>query len=85
MYMSNCDVGEIFPKLMLDPSVRSHVGVELIHDFPEEAARKGEKLKELWSRMMMDFAPSPYFITKDMLIIEEVVQDNRIDVDNVFR
>ena len=70
---------------MLEPSVRPYAGVDLTQAFPEEAKTNGGKLKECWSRMMMGFSPSPYFVTKDMLIVERAVRGDRCDEDNVFR
>ena len=33
----------------------------------------------------MGFSPSPYFVSKDMLVIEEVVRGSRFDLHNIFR
>ena len=33
----------------------------------------------------MGFSPSPYFVTKDMLIVEKAVRDDRWDGDNFFK
>ena len=33
----------------------------------------------------MGFGPSPYFVTKDMMVIEEAVRGLRSDVKKVFR
>ena len=33
----------------------------------------------------MDVGPSPYFVTKNMMVIEEVVRGLRFDINNVFR
>lgn len=33
----------------------------------------------------MGFLPSPYFVTKDMLITEKDVRDGRMDTDKVGR
>ena len=84
-YMTDCDVGEMFLNFMLEQSIRSHAGVDLTQAFPEEAAGNEGRLKECWTRMLMGFAPSPYFVTKDMLIVEKLVRGDRWDGDNVFR
>jgi len=33
----------------------------------------------------MGFASSPYFVTKDMFIVEKVVKGDKLNADNVFR
>ena len=33
----------------------------------------------------MVFSPSPYFVTKDMLIVEKAVRGDRWDGDNIFK
>jgi len=33
----------------------------------------------------MGFSPSPYFVTKDMLITKKDVRDDRMDADNMGR
>ena len=33
----------------------------------------------------MDVGPSPYFATKNMMVIEEVVRGLRFDMNNAFR
>ena len=83
-YMTNCDVGVMFLNFMLEPSIRSHAGVDLTQAFPEDAAGNGGNLKGCWSIMLMGFASSPYFVTKDMLITEKEERGNKMDVDNVF-
>ena len=35
--------------------------------------------------MLMGFSPSPYFVSKDMLVIEEAVIGSRFDLHNIFR
>ena len=34
---------------------------------------------------MMGFAPSPYFVTKDMLVVEMMMKGLDIDSSNVYR
>ena len=83
-YITDCDVGEILLNFMLEPSVRPHAGIDLTQDFTEEAERNGERLKGCWSRMLMGFSPSPYFVAKDMLIVEKTIRGDRLDDDNVL-
>ena len=81
-FMADCDVGEMFLNFMLEPVIRSHAGVDISKLFPDE----GEgKLTAYWERMLMGFGPSPYFVTKDMMVIEEAVRGLRSDEKNVFR
>ena len=35
--------------------------------------------------MLIEFVPSPYFVTTYMLVVEKVVRGDRTDIDNVFR
>ena len=84
-YTTDCGMGEMFLNFMLEPAIQSHIGVDLTQYFPEEAERNGGKLKECWSRIMMGFSSSPYFVTKDMLIVEKAVRGDSLDEDNVFR
>ena len=35
--------------------------------------------------MIMGFGPSPYLVTKDMLVVEERVMGERLDSENIFR
>ena len=58
------------------------LGFDLSSVFPEE---KNGKLKGWWERMIMGFGPSPYLVTKDMLVVEERVRGSRWDSENVFR
>ena len=55
---------------MMEPRLRPHAGVDLFQLYPEEAVGKNKSVKAQWERMMMGFAPSPYFVTKDMLVVK---------------
>ena len=50
--------------------------------FPDEM--KGT-LKGCWERIVMGFGPSPYQVTKEMLVVEKRVRGATLDHDNVFR
>ena len=82
--MTDCDVGEMFLNFMVEPSVRSYAGIDLYQASPEEPLRKGGKLRGYWSIILIGFASSPYFVTKDMLSIDKAVRRYKIIVDNVF-
>ena len=59
-YMTDCDGGGDF----CEP------GVDLTQVFPKDTERNGWKRKGCWSRILMGFAPFPYFVTKEILIVE---------------
>ena len=81
-FIADFDVDEMFLNFMLEPPFRSHAGVDISNVFPD----KGEcKLTAYWERILMGFGPSPYFVTKDMMVIEEALRGLRSDVKNVFR
>ena len=58
--------------------------MDLTQAFKEEAERNGGYFKGCWSRMLMGFSPSSYFVTKDMLIVEKAVRGDRLDDDIVL-
>ena len=76
-FMTDCDVGETFLNFMLEPAIRLHAGVDLSKRFPDEG---DDKLTAYWERILIGFEPSPYFMTNDMMIIEEAVRGLRSDV-----
>ena len=82
IFIVDCDVGEMFRTFMLQPSLGPHTGFDLNNVFPEE---KNGNLKGWRKRITMGFGPSPYLVTKDMLVVEEGVRGVRLDPENVFR
>ena len=82
--MADCDVGEMFLNFMLDPLIRSRAGVDL-SIFDELDKNGKESLKGCWERMLMGFSPSPYIVTKGMLVMEREIRGGRLDEKNVFR
>ena len=70
---------------MLEPKVRPYTGVDLSQVIQKKASDKGEKCNGWWTRMFMGFSPSPYFVTKDMLIVEKLVRGEILETKNAFR
>ena len=83
-FMADCDVGEMFLNFMLEPKLRPFAGVDLTCMFPEEIGKITSKVEACWERMLMGFAPSPYFVIKDLMELENMVRGNRKDPANVF-
>ena len=76
-FMSDCDVGEMFLNFMLEPRLRPHAGVDLTPSFPEEVTLDNPVVQGCWQRMMMGLSHSPYFTTKDMLVVEKIIKGDR--------
>ena len=70
IFMADCDMGEMFLNFMLESAIRLHTGVDLSKLFPDEG---DGKLTAYWERMVMGFGPTPYFVTKDMMVFEKYV------------
>ena len=83
--MCDCDVGEMFLNFMLHPDIRSHAWVDETNFYPEELVNKSRSVKDRWERMMMGYSPSPYVVTKDILIVENITKGCRFNGDNVYR
>ena len=81
-FMADCDASEIFLNFMLEPAIRSHVGANLSKLFPFEG---DGKLIACWKRIPMGFGPSPNFVTKNMMVIEEAIRGLRFDVKCLCR
>ena len=77
VFMTDCDVREMFINFMLEPAIRSHADVYLSKLLSDEG---NGKLKAYWERMIMDFGSSLYLVTKDMMVIEEAVRGLRSDI-----
>ena len=82
--MADCDVGEIFLNFMLEPKIRPYDGVDLTKVFSKEALDRRGKFNGWWSRILIGFSPSSYFVTKDMFIVEKLVRGDRLGAKNVF-
>ena len=83
-YMCDYDVGEIVLNFMLHPAIRSHIGVNLTQFDPEEVENNSRLVHARWERIMMGYLPSPYFVTKDMIIVENIIKGCRLDLKNVY-
>ena len=81
-FMTDCDVEEMFLNFALEPSLRLHTEFNLSSVFSDK--RTGD-LKGWWGRMIMGFGPSPYLVTKDMMVVEERARGTRLDPTHIFR
>ena len=70
---------------MTELRLRPHAGIVLFQLYSEEAVVKSKPVKTQWERMMMRFAPSPYFVTKDMLVVEMMMKGSNVDSSNEYR
>ena len=84
-YMCDCDVGEFFLNFMMEPRLKPYVDVDLFQLYPEEIVGKIKVVKAQWERIMMRFAPSLYFVTKDMLVVKMMTKSSHLDPSNVYR
>ena len=84
-YMCDCDGSDIFLNLMLHPEIRSHAGVDLTHFYPEELVKSNRWVKARWEKMMMVYSPLPYFVAKDLLIVEIITKCCRFDFEKVYQ
>lgn len=62
--------------------MRLHAGVDLAKVLID---KKWKRIIACWERMLMGFYPSPYFVTKDILVIEGVIRESRLDKHNIFQ
>ena len=84
-YMVSCNVGEIFPNYMIEPSIRPYFGLYLSYLSPDEALIVNGNLRGYWERVMMRYSISLYLITKDMMVVESKVRGDRLKFSNAFR
>ena len=84
-FMCDCDVGEMFLNFMMEPRLRPRTGVDLFELYLEEAVGKSKSVKSQCEIMMMGFTLSPYFVTKDMLVVEMMTKGSNLDPLNVFK
>lgn len=84
-FICDCDVVEIFLNFMLELKLRRHEWVDLLQRYPEEAVEKGKYVKAEWEKILIGFAPSPYFVTKDMLKVKKMTKGSHLDSSNMFR
>ena len=83
-FMSDCNVGEMFLNFMLELKLRPFVGVDLTCLFPEDISAENAVIRGCWERMLMGLSPSPYWMTKDLMEVEMMIQGNRRTLGNVF-
>ena len=76
---------ENFLNFVMEPRLRPHAGMDLFQLYQEKAVGRSNSVKAQWERMMMGLAPSPYFVTKDMLVVKMMTKGSNIDSSNVNR
>ena len=83
--MVDCDVQGIFLNFMMKTSLHLCTGVDLSQLFLKEAATRVGKFRGFCEKKMMGYSTSPYFVTKDTLMIDKQVRAGRSKVSNVLR
>ena len=83
-YMSNCDVGKKFLKLLLEPKLYPFAGLDFTCLFPANISAKTPVIEGCWEQMLMRFSPSPYLATKGLTEVEQMIRGNRKLSGNVF-
>ena len=84
-FMGDCDLGEMFLNFMLDINLVPYAGVDLTNIFPDELDERIRAIKEVWTRLLMGFRPSPYLTTRDVRRIEPRLKGRKDDPKSVFR
>ena len=84
-YMRDCDVGDMFLNFMLELSFYSHARVDFTPIFSAESLVVGEIIWSYYERMMFEYFNSPYFVTKNVILIERVVKRYKLNPSNIFR
>jgi hypothetical protein len=91
-YLTDSDVGEIFPNFAMDPKLRPHAGVDLrslSHCLKNYETPISDEESELWERLFMGMAPSPYIAIRMYYVAEEFcrgpasAKDNPMGYDEV--
>ena len=83
-FMTDCDVGEMFLNFMLELDLRPYAGVDLTCVFPEDVSANDPVIRGWWERILMGFSPSPYLVTKDLMVVEQMIRGDRRVRGNVF-
>ena len=84
IFMTDCDVGEMFLNFMLEPDLRPYAGADLTYFFSEDISAKDPVIRGWWKRMLMGFSPSTYLFTKDLMVVEQMIRGNRKSWRNIF-
>jgi hypothetical protein len=73
-YLTDSDVGEMFPNFPMDPKLRPHAGVDLrslSHCLKNYESPISDEESELWGRLFMGMAPSPYIAIRMYYVAEK--------------
>jgi hypothetical protein len=85
-FMSNMDISEMFLNLILHKSMQALCGVDLSLFFREvDEAGTPVKKWERWMQATMELKSSPYQVVQAMLVVKEVIEEDRWDPNNAFR
>ena len=75
----------MFLNFIMEPSLRPHAGIDFFQLYPEEAVGKSKSVKAQWERIVMGFTPSPYFVTKAIVVVDMMTKGSHSDSSNVYR
>ena len=73
IYMSDCDVGDMFLNFMLAPKLLPYATVDLVYLFPEGVSPANEFIRGWWERILMGVSPSSCLVTKDLMKVETMI------------
>jgi hypothetical protein len=84
-YLTDSDVGEMFPNFPMDPKLRPHAGVDLrslSHCLKNYETPISDEESERWERLFMGVAPSPYISIQMYYVVEEFCRGPASEKDN---
>ena len=69
---------------MLELELRPYAGDDFACIFPEDVSTLYPVIREQWERMSMGFSPSPYLLTKDLMVVQQIIRGDRRASNNIF-
>jgi hypothetical protein len=73
-WLTDSDIGEVFPNFPMDPMIRSRAGVDLkalVNGLKNYSAPTNEDEEYRWERLFMRMGPSPYIALRMYYVAEE--------------
>jgi hypothetical protein len=74
-WLTDSDIGEMFPNFPMDPRIRSRAGVDLkalVNCLKNYSAPMNEDEKYRWEHLFMGMGPSPYIAARMYYVAEEL-------------
>ena len=66
-YVVDMDIGKFSSNFMLEDKLQPYARVDVLPFFPNEGFRGTKFIKEVWTRLIMDFKASFYLITRFLI------------------